>query len=217
MSVPLQDQPIEHVREQVIDKLIYNYGQGALSLDAFERRLDIAMESKDVIEISAQAQDLPHQISEQYQQSRNSAFDVAYDTQRQPESETILSVLGGTNRSGAWVVPSEIRCVTILGGSDLDFSQAVFTSQEVTIKVFCLFGGDNIYVPENVNVVSRAFCILGGNNIDIPPVIHRRQVPTLIIEGLVLFGGIDVKIKRSIKQRLVSFARQMKQMLNAEK
>ncbi|MBN7828082.1 LiaF domain-containing protein, partial [Bowmanella dokdonensis] len=77
-------------------------------------------------------------------------------------------------------MPTEITSVSIMGGSELDFSQAVFTSQQVTIRVFCLFGGDNIYVPENVNVVSRAFCILGGNTIDLPPVIHRRQVPTIV-------------------------------------
>lgn len=217
MSVPLQDQPIEQVREQVIDKLIYNYGQGALSLEAFERRLDIAMESADATEIEAQAQDLPHQISREYERSRSSAFDVTYDAGRRTENETIFSVLGGSTRTGAWVVPSEITSVSIMGGSELDFSQAVFTSQQVTIRVFCLFGGDNIYVPENVNVVSRAFCILGGNTIDLPPVIHRRQVPTIVIEGLIVFGGIDVKIKRSIKKRLVNFARSMKQMLRADK
>ncbi|GAB3019983.1 LiaF domain-containing protein [Bowmanella dokdonensis] len=219
MPVPLQDRPIDNVREEVIDKLIYNYGQGSLSLEAFERRLDIAIQSSDAQEIDAQARDLPHQVTEQYQQSRSQAFDVKFDAGQEADNETIVSVLGvgGTDRSGAWVVPREIRSLSILGGSNLDFSQAVFTSQQVTIKVFCLFGGDNIYVPENVNVVSKAFCILGGNNIDLPPVINRRQVPTLIIEGLVLFGGVNVKIKRTIRERLVSFARQVRQLVGTDK
>ena len=45
MSVKVEDRPIEQVREQVIDQLIYNYSHGVISVDAFERRLDNAMDA----------------------------------------------------------------------------------------------------------------------------------------------------------------------------
>nr|WP_252732283.1 hypothetical protein [Paraglaciecola arctica] len=36
----------------------------------------------------------------------------------------------------------------------------------------------------------------------------------LTIEGLVMFGGLDIKIKRTIKEKFVAFANQMKTMFN---
>ena len=77
-----------------------------------------------------------------------------------------------------------LEIITIFGGADIDFTDAIFTTPNVTIKILCLFGGDNIYVPENINVVSKAFCILGGIN-NKAPSIASRQAPTLTIEGLV--------------------------------
>ena len=47
MSVKIEDRPIEQVREQVIDQLIYNYSHGVISAEAFERRLDSAMEATE--------------------------------------------------------------------------------------------------------------------------------------------------------------------------
>ena len=47
MSVKIEDRPIEQVREQVIDQLIYNYSHGVISVEAFERRLDDAMAASD--------------------------------------------------------------------------------------------------------------------------------------------------------------------------
>ena len=46
MSVVLEDRPIEQVREEVIDNLIYNYSHGVISAEAFERRLDKAMSTQ---------------------------------------------------------------------------------------------------------------------------------------------------------------------------
>ena len=46
MAVILEDRPIETLREEVIDTLIYNYSHGVISNEAFERRLDQAMASQ---------------------------------------------------------------------------------------------------------------------------------------------------------------------------
>ena len=46
MPVPPQDRPLTAVREETIDRLIVNYGHGKLSLEAFERRLDEALDAR---------------------------------------------------------------------------------------------------------------------------------------------------------------------------
>ena len=45
MSVKFEDRPLEKVREETIDQLVMNYGHGELSSEAFERRLDAAMDA----------------------------------------------------------------------------------------------------------------------------------------------------------------------------
>lgn len=101
-----------------------------------------------------------------------------------------------------------------MGGSEIDFSDAIFTTPTVRIKVFCLCGGDDIYVSENVNVISKAFCIMGGID-NKAPSIASRQAPTLIIEGVVICGGLDIKLKRTIKEKFLAFADQMKTLFNS--
>lgn len=213
MSVKLEDRPIEQVREEVIDTLIYNYSHGVLSSEAFERRLDHAMAGKDHQTIFALIDDLEQQKDPEISAQKERQFKVNYAAGNNDDTETIVNILGGSNRSGQWTVPKEIRVISIFGGADIDFTDAIFTSPNVTIKILCLFGGDNIYVPENVNVVSKAFCILGGID-NTAPSISSRQAPTITVEGLVLFGGLDIKIKRTIKEKFVAFANQMKAMFD---
>jgi hypothetical protein len=213
MTVILEDRPIENVREEVIDTLIYNYSHGVISSEAFERRLDQAMASQNHQEIVNLAADLKKTTDSEFTSQKERQFNVNYAAGDNDETDTIVNIFGGSGRSGQWIVPSEIRIITIFGGADIDFTDAIFTTPNVTIKILCMFGGDNIYVPENVNIVSKAFCIFGGID-NSAPSIASRQAPTLTIEGLVLFGGLDVKIKRTIKEKFVAFANQMKTMFN---
>ncbi|WP_158970677.1 DUF1707 and DUF2154 domain-containing protein [Paraglaciecola sp. L3A3] len=213
MAVILEDRPIEKVREEVIDTLIYNYSHGVISDQAFERRLDQAMASSNHQDIVELAQDLETPKDNQYAAEKERQFNINYATSHSNSPDTIVNILGGTTRSGQWTVPSEIRIFSILGGSEIDFTDAIFTTPNVTVKIFCLLGGDNIYIPENVNVVSKAFCILAGMD-NTAPSIASRQAPTITIEGIVILGGLDIKIKRTIKEKFVAFANQMKTMFN---
>lgn len=213
MTVILEDRPIESVREEVIDTLIYNYSHGVISNEAFERRLDQAMASQNHQEIFNLASDLEKTTDSEFNSQKERQFNVNYAASDNDETETIINIFGGSDRSGQWTVPREIRIITIFGGADIDFTDAIFTTQNVTIKTLCLFGGNGISVPEDINVISKAFCIFGGID-NSAPSIASRQAPTLTIEGLVMFGGLDIKIKRTIKEKFVAFANQMKTIFN---
>ena len=213
MAVILEDRPIETLREEVIDTLIYNYSHGVISSEAFERRLDQAMASQNHQEIFNLAADLDKTTDSEFNSQKERQFNVNYAASDNDETDTIINILGGSCRSGQWTVPGEIRIITLFGGADIDFTDAIFTTPNVTIKVLCLFGGTDISVPEDINIISRAFCILGGID-NSAPSIASRQAPTHTIEGLVMFGALDIKIKRTIKEKFVAFANQMKTMFN---
>jgi len=213
MPVVIEDRPIESVREEVIDQLIMNYSHGELSFEAFERRLDTAMASTSNTEIAELAADLDLKVDQEYVETKKRDFFANVSPVDGEDIDYLVNIFGGSNRSGRWTVAKELRSVSIFGGSDIDFSEAIFSHEKTTIKVFCLFGGDNIYIPENVNVVSKAFCIFGGvdNN---APSIADRNAPTIIVEGFCICGGIDIKLKRTIKEKFVAFADSMKKMFN---
>ena len=160
MAVNIADRPIDKVREEVVDQLVMNYSHGELSHEAFERRLDQAMASKSNQELIDLVADLELKVDEKYIEQKKEDFKFNYSTSPTQESELLVNIFSGSERSGEWRVAKEIKSVSIFGGCDIDFSEAIFTQREVTVKVFCLFGGVDIYVPENVKVVTKAFCIL---------------------------------------------------------
>jgi hypothetical protein len=213
MPVAIEDRPIETVREEVIDQLIMNYSHGKLSYEAFERRLDIAMASQNHKEIAALAEDLDLNVDKEYQDKKQRDFYANVAPSDTENIEYLVNIFGGSDRSGAWTVPKELRSISIFGGSNIDFSESKFSQKVTTIKVLCIFGGDNIYVPEYVNVVSKAFCVFGGVN-NKAPSIADRNAPCIIIEGFCLFGGINIKLKRTIKEKFVAFADSMKSMFH---
>lgn len=211
MAVNIQDRPVETVREEVIDLLIVNYSNGKLSYEAFERRLDKAMESTCNIEITKLAEDLEEVVDKEYLQQKERDFGVNYASCKAPESDKLINIFGGSNRTGRWTVAKEMSSLSVFGGSKIDFSEAEFSSPEITFKTFALFGGDDIYVPEGVNVVTKAFCIFGG--IDNKTYSHSsRHAPTIVIEGVVIFGGVSIKVKKTVKEKFVSFADSLKNM-----
>lgn len=213
MSVKVEDRPIEQVREQVIDQLIYNYSHGVISVEAFERRLDKAMDAKDNSVLLTLVEDLTLNTDKQYKAEKQSQFTPNYSAQQNSDDDiTLRSILGSNERSGQWVVPKNIYLNNYMGSVVLDFTDAIFTHQNVTIHVHCIFGSDEIYVPEHVNVVSKMFCILSTlENKSVT--LNKRQGPTIHIEGKAILGSVEVKIKRTIKEKFMSFANDLRSQL----
>lgn len=214
MSVKIEDRPIETLRQETIDQLILNYSHGILSNEAFERRLDQAMATQVHQELEALVSDLTLKADPLFKERKEQRFNTQYSDHPAEEAENIINVFGGTKRSGLWQVPKTINVFSLFGGSEIDFSDAIFTGPNVTIKAKSIFGGEAIYVPENVNVVTKTFCIFGGIS-NKAPSIYNRQAPTITIEGFVLFGGIDISIKRTVKEKFVAFANELKSMFHS--
>ena len=213
MPVTLEDRPIEQVKEEVIDVLIHNYSHGIISNEAFERRLDAVIASSVHQEMLDQIKDLNAAPDDTIKQQKEQQFAVNYSHDPVEESETLINILGESDRSGVWTVPKAIRVYTILGGSTLDFTDARFTGPKVNVKVISILGSDKIFVPENVNVLSRAFCILGSSKNKAPSV-ASMHAPTITIEGVVLLSELSIKIKTTMKENFVAFANKMKTMFD---
>jgi hypothetical protein len=215
MSVILEDRPTETVRSEVIDQLIMNYSHGELSYEAFERRLDQAMELQCNKALTELTEDLPLTVDKAFVESKKHDLAPNIVSGDADDVEYMVNVFSGNTRGGIWTVPKEIRSFSLFSGSDIDLTDAKFTQNELRIKVFCLFSGNNIYIPENVNVISKAFCIFGGIDYQTATQVNPNMVaPTIIIEGVCIFSGIDIKVRRTIKEKLVEMAGSLKKLFS---
>jgi hypothetical protein len=108
-----------------------------------------------------------------------------------------VAILSGVERKGRWVAAPGITTVAVMGGVELDFTDAVLTAQETTMTVFCLMGGIEITVPDGLEVRVDAVALLGGHSgpTSTPP----PGAPVLRITGLVVMGGIDIKPSRGTR------------------
>ena len=216
MEVKLEDRPIEQVRDETVDRLIYNYSRQVISAEAFEHRLDKAMQSDDAYEIVALVEDLPLKTDNQYQSEKESQFTPNYSHHISDEEVKLRSILGSNERSGKWLVPKEINVVDVLGSTTLDFTDAIFQHQNVTININCVLGTDTIYIPENVNVVSKIYSVMSSVE-NKSPSVANRQAPTITIKGKVVMGTVEVEVKRSTREKLLGFAESLKSLFSEPK
>jgi hypothetical protein len=105
------------------------------------------------------------------------------------ESLVKVGFFSGATLAGKWDTPAQLHCYAAFGGVDIDFTDAVWTSDEIVIDAYAVFGGLNVKVPAGVEVIDHTFAIFGGTSV-------KRTTPgtkRIIVKGFALFGGIDVK------------------------
>ena len=83
----------------------------------------------------------------------------------------------------------------MFGGIDIDFSGAKMAGETAEISTTAMFGGIELRVPQGWVVICRAICLFGGledrTRLQAPG--EARPANTLIITGLVMFGGVEIK------------------------
>jgi len=213
MPVVPEDRPIETLRKEVIDQLVMNYSHGELSLEAFERRLDDAMETSDhqvLVELTA---DLDLKVDQDFVDNKNNQMGINYVPGDSKDVEHIFQIFSSEERNGAWRLPKEIQVSSVFSSVDIDLTEAEFSNPEVLITVYNIFSGLDIFVPENINVQTRVFSIFGSTD-NSANSIANPNAPTVIVEGFSLFSGIDVKIKRTMKEHFIIFADKLKSLLS---
>lgn len=84
----------------------------------------------------------------------------------------------------------------IMGGFDIDLRQAGIAGDSAEITIFALWGGVDLKVPEEWNVVLQGIPILGAFSNSArgggPPASGAPR-KTLVVRGTVIMGGLEVK------------------------
>jgi hypothetical protein len=183
-------------RERVAERLRGAAGDGQLTMEELERRLDAAYAASTRGELEAVTADL--------QPAEPAAPAGGYVVRRgDGGARWLLAIMGGCDRAGRWRLATHCTVVNIMGGSDLDLNRVELAGDRVRLNVFSLMGGSDIHLPEGLNVEVSQFAFMGGNSIDIADERPAAAGPVLHLRLLSIMGGSDVKRgpKRSRSER----------------
>jgi len=189
-------------REAAVDRLCAHFAQDNLAESELERRLDLAYGAKTRADLMVLERDLPElgQIPESTAvapltsaASVSSAPAALVDPNRVVrDREFMVSIMGGQERKGSWTPARTIRTLTVMGSGGLDFRDALFATNEVTVHLVAVMGGVEIIVPPGVRVEWDGIAIMGGVDVADPVQPPGPDAPVIRITGLVCMAGLDV-------------------------
>jgi hypothetical protein len=185
---------VRDARERTIATLSQLFADDVLDVDEFDRRVSLVHRAGSVAEIEAVTADLPVAGNAAAAAPKPStALVPARDVRA---SQTIVSILGGANREGAWTCPRKLRVIAVMGGSVLDFREARLPAGETEVSVFILMGGVHIIVPPELAVATSGMAVMGGfEHLERAPLEPDAERPMLRVTGFAMMGGVAVETR----------------------
>ncbi len=187
-------------RERVANVLREAAGDGRLTMDELDERLDAVYAAKTYAELEPITHDLPGARTSVPVTAPSAPADPA-DPARfdgTPSSGGAVAILGGFTRKGEWVVPKHFTGFLFMGGAEIDLREARFEDREVNINIIAIMGGCEITVPEDANVRVTGVGIMGAFEHSDPGG-GSPDGPTITISGVAFMGGVDVRRKPTLE------------------
>jgi hypothetical protein len=196
--------PLNQIRDITIDALMEHFANDVMDVDEFERRIDVAHaattsdELKELLGDLPGGGELPAVVSDGgigTSPARRPQFTVSSAAERK-DSAYVVAIMGGSNRRGRWTPARKNYAVAVMGGTELDFREAVLSPGVTEVHCYTVWGGIEIIVPPGINVESHGLALLGGFEhagdggglVDI-------GAPTLRITGVALMAGVDISVR----------------------
>jgi hypothetical protein len=172
-------------RDRVVELLRVAAGDGRLSAEELDERVERALSARTYGELSALVEDLP---------GGQSGMGVA------PKPKDVLRIDrygAGARHAGRWTVPKRIEVNVTGGGVTLDFTEAIVTLPLLQISATLMGGNLTLITRAGIIVDSDEVALVGSN---VKAREHRdAQVPVLLrveVTGQVTGGSIIVRPPR---------------------
>ena len=160
---------------------------GRLTLDELEERSGQALAAKTRGELAALTSDLPAGASPQGPQGAQ-----ARGTGPKRPVRWMVSIMSGSHRRGRFRAVGNINAVAIMGGDEIDLRDAEIEGGELTLNLFALMGGANIYVPDSVDLEVGGFSLMGGHEEVGRELSPRPGAPLIRIRVYNLMSGATI-------------------------
>ncbi|MFA4928689.1 MAG: DUF1707 domain-containing protein [Patulibacter sp.] len=195
-------------REQIADVLRTAAGEGRLTVDELDERLDAAYAAVD-------HQDLERLVADVVVPADRRDHVLAgarADAVRRSEGRVpvragddgdrwLVAIMGGVTRKGHWRLGRQCHAINVMGGSDLDLCDVELADRDVELNVYSVMGGSEIRIPDHMNVKISDFALMGGNEAKIGDPTPDPGGPVVHIRLISLMGGSTVVRGRKLSRK----------------
>lgn len=186
------DAAVASERDRVVQTLSAHYAQDQLTLTEFEKRLEKAYHVSSADQLRSLIDDLPQASGVNLTDAIASAGPSLVPSSEVPPRAAILTIMGGQERSGSWIVPRQLRVFVLMGGVELDLREARFGPGVTDIEIIVVMGGVNVIVPPGVRVESIGTAFMGGFELAAGDATALSPAnPVVRLSGLAIMGGVD--------------------------
>jgi hypothetical protein len=188
-------------RDAVVGRLNQAVGEGRLTMDEFSERLELTYAARTRGDLDPLLRDLPAGTGGVPATTSGTA--VVSGGGHGRDTRWNISPIGGIRHRGRWRVPRHTISIGVLGGVDLDLSEAELAAPEVMITKVSVIGGVSVRVPPGMRVEVSNFCILGGRDSNLGGPL-APNAPVLHIRSFSIIGGVSVRESRKKRNRGVA-------------
>jgi Domain of unknown function (DUF1707) len=178
-------------RERTAEALRRATGEGRLTIDELDERLDAAYAARTRSELERLVADLevppagtPSGLTVRPEGGAGTRF--------------LLAIMSGVDRRGRWRLGRSCVSVSIMGGTDLDLNDAELAAETAELTMISIMGGGDVYVPDGLNVEVSDFAFMGGNDVHLGDATPAPGGPTLRLRLVSIMGGTDVRRGRKL-------------------
>ena len=102
-----------------------------------------------------------------------------------------VALLGGLARQGRWQTRRRTVSVSIVGGADLDLTEAVIPDEGTTVVKVTLMGGVKLTVPAGADVRIQGLSLIGGRRVEQGEA--EPGAPVVNIHAYSIIGGVKAR------------------------
>lgn len=180
-------------RHQVAEVLREAAGEGRITLDELDERLEATYAARTYADLVPLTADLPAAGGVHLPVLRPTA---GVPVTRGPAYENSWAVMAETKRTGLWEVGPTHTAFALMGSVVLDLRQAHFAAREVKIAANTVLGSVEVVVDAHVQVVLEGTPVMGefgeARGIAYEP---HPDAPLVRLTGVALMGSVTVRRK----------------------
>lgn len=185
------------LRERTIADLCRHFAEDRLTIEEFERRVEIAHTARTEVELKDLVRDLPELAASQPRPAPAATGSLA-PASGSARPAHIVAIMSGAERKGGWTPARRTVVTAIMGGVELDFREARLGPGVTELTVVSIMGGVVITVPPDLQVDAEGVPIMGGFQHMHPTVkATDPDTPVLRIRGVSVMGGVEVRIRHA--------------------
>jgi hypothetical protein len=182
--------PLGRARELTISALSDRFADGEIDLEEFEDRLDRAHAARDVEELDSLVADLG--LAEVREASLPQPAPPRALANR-PDRKTMVSILSERRRDGAWRPPENLRVMTFLGSTTIDFRDVALPAGVTELRIASVLGRVELIVPPGLAIECEGMAILGQvEELHRMPPTPEPERPLLRVSGMFMLGQLEI-------------------------